>query len=437
MWLSSIFNGALNFLGMNDAPTVRKEGVDIWYSIGSNKNIVSVYSLSDIEYVYYKCSTLQSVILNKAQCKANARWYLVDDKGNKSNSLVANEIMAFMRKPNVLQSYSEFRAEAASYTQIYGYCIIWYVPNGSPFGIGLQNIWVLNPVDCVIKYKGTGVENKVRLEEIIESITYYYSGMSINVPVQQVAFVKDQTTRTSRAIQQSILPTSRIYGLELVVSNNIASYDARNSMIVNRGQQGFISNSTRDAASYIPLLPDEKELLQREWDDYGVLRGQKKVLITGKDLKWNSTVIPTRDLMLFEESEETICRIVDVYGYQIQLLAAAKKSSIGSQNETQKEARKNLYLNTIIPEDISEISMIFSGFNLEKYGLHVECDYSHIPELHGDQKVKEEVSAIRVQSIEKINAMNIRYENKINIAMLTMDITEEQAKLIIDNESNK
>jgi len=417
------------------------DGRGFFIPVGSSNNVLTLMDYKDFDSAYFQCSTLQTVIVNKGQCKVNATWDLYKGDSKKpSTNPRANDIRAKMKKPNCLQTYAQFRMDVSIYVAIHGFCIIWFVPNGSSFGTGYQNIWALNPADLVITYKQGGkyvFQND--LKDIIESIKLNYSGGQIDVPINEIEFVKDQVaTKSSNGMQPPIVPTSRMFGLKMVVSNNLASYDSRNSMVVNRGAQGFIVNQTKDSASFIPLLENEKLELQREMNAYGIMRGQSKVPMTSKDLKYVSTAMSTRELMIFEESEETMCRIVDVYGYPIDLLATSKTGNIGDHKQSVQEARKNLYQNTIIPEDLNEMPAIFAHFDLENDGLQVKTSYKHIEELSEDEQKEEELITARIDNIAKINAMPVSYEVKINIASEQFEISNEDAKKIIsENDSSR
>lgn len=411
-------------------------GNGFFVPVGTANSVITLQDHYDFENAFFNCSTLQAVITNKGQCKINGTWDLYKNGSEKPcTNARAMDIKAKMAKPNVLQTYAQFRMDVSIYVAVHGWCLLWWIPNGSPFGTGFQNIWALNPADLVITYKQGKYLLQTKLEDIIESIKFNYAGGQIDVPLKEVSFVKDQVaTKSSRGLMPPIVPTSRIYGLKMVVSNNMAAYDARNSLATNRGPQGILVNQSKDAASFIQFSEEDQAELNKQIQEYGILRGQTKMPMTGKDLRYIATGIPTKDLMLFEETEETMRRICDIMGYPVGLLATENGKSIGDQGGVKKQDRATLYQNTIIPEDLNEMPCIFSKFDLEKDGLEVKTDYSHIDDLKEDEIRNEQIITSRVGSIDVINKMPVDYVTKVNIAIEMFNISIEDAKKIISDK---
>ena len=394
--------------------------------IGNTNNFLELENLREIESAYYQCSTLQTVIVNKAQCATNAVIKIVNENGKEKP--LSRDILKQMAKPNVFQTFDMFRAESKIFVQLFGWHLVWYVPNGIG---GFVNIWNLNPVNTEIRFKSKYLF-QTDIKEVIDSIYYRYAGNEVKVPIDEVYVVRDMVaTKSVTAIAQPpLLPTSRIIGLKMVVSNNIAAYDARNSMITTRGAQGFISPDQKDGASSFPLLPNDIEDLKAQFHKgYGINRNQSKFVFSSKGIKYQPINMKTSELMLFEETEETMLRIVDVYGYRKELLAITK----GATFENQDKAWKGLYQDTIIPEDANELPALFAGWDLEKQGLHVESDYSHVSALMPDPLVEEQVNTERIANIKAINELPVSYEQKLKIASITLNVSIEEATNYISN----
>lgn len=394
--------------------------------VGNTNNFLELENLREIESAYYQCSTLQTVIVNKAQCATNAEIRIVNEAGKEKP--LSREILKRMARPNAFQTFDMFRAESKIYVQLYGWHLVWYVPNGVG---GFVNIWNLNPVNTEIRFKSKYLF-QTDIREVIDSIYYRYAGTEVKVPIDEIYVVRDMVaTKSVTAIAQPpLLPTSRIIGLKMVVSNNIAAYDARNSMITTRGAQGFISPDQKDGASSFPLLANDIDDLKAQfYKGYGINRNQSKFVFSTKGIKYQPINMKTSELMLFEETEETMLRIVDVYGYRKELLAITK----GATFENQDKAWKGLYQDTIIPEDSNELPALFAGWDLEKYGLHVESDYSHVAALMPDPLTEEQVSTERINNITAINAMPVPVEQKVKIAVDVLGVSTETALTYFSN----
>lgn len=399
-----------------------------WQSYGDVSNVLSLTDLTKIENAYYQCPMLQTVIVNKAQASINATVKIVNQKGKEVETPESKAILKKMANPNFNQTYKLFRMESKIYVNLYGYHFVWYQRN---LINGLNNIWNLNPALTVTRFKIGKFYNQTNFKDCIDTIQYWSDGLLIDIPLDEVVLVKDTVnTKTTKIIgYPPLFPTSRVYGMEMVISNNIAAYNARNSMATTRGGMGFISPDQKDSASAIPLLPDDiLELKRQQANDYGVLRHQSKFVFSPKGIKFQPINLSTKDLMLFEETEETNMQIVNVFGYRWELLASPK----GTTFTNQKEAKKSFYQDTIIPEDSVEIPALWSGWKeIEANGWKVITDYSHVEALQEDETQKEQVMTARIANLNAINTMQVDYQTKLNIAVDTLHITELEAKQLI------
>lgn len=428
MSISNLFRD-YNLFGFGRSNNLINDGDGYFYPVGDTSNILSLTNYSEIESAYYQCSTLQTVIVNKAQASVNGKVKILNDKGVEISNSFTKSVLDRMKRPNLSQTYAMFRAESKILTSLYGWHIVWYIPN--MIG-GFVNIWNLNPVLLKIEWNRGKFLKQTEISQIIKKITYNYCGIDINVPVNEVYFVKDTVnTKTDLYTDEPpFLPTSRILGMQMSISNNIAALDARNAMITTRGAQGIISNTSKDAAGYIPMLAGEKENIQKQFTEgYGINRHQKKFVIVKNEVKFIPINLPTKELMLFEEHDSTKMDIVDVYGYKMDLLATIK----GTTYANQKEAMKGLYQDTIIPEEILEMPQIFAGFKLEEKGLIATTDYSDLVALKADEVNNEQLKTSRIANINTINAMAVDYNTKLNIAVDVLEIDLTEAKQIIYN----
>jgi hypothetical protein len=198
--------------------------------------------------------------------------------------------------------------------------------------------------------------------------------------MKDICIIKDLTV----SVSSTIFPDSRIRSLEMPINNQIGAYESRNVLINYRGALGIFSRDI-SSSGQIPvaaITPKEKEGLQRDFKRYGLKEGQWQFIITSAALKWQSVSVPTKDLMLFEEvkaSNEAIC---DKYGYPFELLA----NQSGTTFANRKEAGKDLYQNSIIPEAKSFYRQLNEFFDTAAYDIVIDKDYSKVPVLQEDEK---------------------------------------------------
>lgn len=409
----------------------------LFWPLGSDvSSVLSLKDFSSIENAYYKCGSMQTTMLDKAQCAINAITTLQTLDGEEATNKTAKAILKRMQKPNYAQTYPIFRAQSKTWCQLYGWHLVWYVPNGLKGEF--QNIWNLHPVKTQITFSSNSYFKGTNMTDCILTIKYFWYGEFIDIPKDQVRFVEDTTDTysgsTATINQHPTLPTSRFTGQNFVLSNNIAAMDARNSLITTRGAQGFISPNQKDSASAILLQPHEIEDLEKKMaGGYGIGTNQSKYWFSPKGIKYQATNMSTRELMLFDETTDTKISIAASLGWPRELLGLME----GSTYANQREAEKGAYQRTIIPEDKSEVPQLWSGWDLEAQGLKVVTDFSHLEILKEDEKSFQETAKIFIENIAAIQGMNCEYELKLKIAETTLKISEEEAKELISTKENE
>jgi len=439
----SLAGNLWNYLFGNGGGTVPMTGPrddgngGLFWPLGSEvSSVLSLKDFSSIENAYYKCGSLQTTMLDKAQCAINAITTLQTLDGKEATSSQAKAILKKMARPNYSQSYPLFRAQSKTWCQLYGWHLVWYKPNGLKGEF--QNIWNLHPVKTQVTFSLNSYFDGNNMMDCIVSIKYYWYGNLIDIPKEEVRFVEDTTDTYSGATatinQHPTLPTSRFMGQNFVLSNNIAAMDSRNSMITTRGAQGFISPNQKDAASAILLLPNEIEDLERKMaGGYGIGSNQSKYWFSPKGIKYQATNMSTRELMLFDETTDTKISIAASLGWPRELLGLME----GSTYANQREAEKGAYQRTIIPEDKSEVPQLWAGWNLESLGLKVVTDFSHLEILKEDEQAFQNTAKTYIENIKAIQSMNCEYEKKIKIAVTTLQISEQEAKELISTKENE
>jgi hypothetical protein len=193
-----------------------------------------------------------------------------------------------------------------------------------------------------------------------------------------------------------IFPDSRIKSLSLPISNIMGALESRGVLINYRGAMGILS-STNDKFGYVPIKPDQKKELQRDFMRYGLKQEQWKFIITSASLNWQQMGIPTKDLMLFEEIEDDVNMICDEIGYPIDLMAGSQRKTY--QNAPQ--AWRSLYQDTIIPEADNTYDQWNMVFDCVANGCKMEKDYNHVPALQENKS--EQATARKIMGEAVIN----------------------------------
>lgn len=397
---------------LNRAFSVSKYDRDWFYEIGGNSSIYSTQTVENQKNAYNKCPAVAAIINRKAKAFTNAKWWVLDQNGKEVNSREAKVVKALMAKPNVLQSWNQFLAQAKVYEQLFGRCYIFALR--IPGFRDIVSLWVLP--NWIVNTKLTGkFLMQTKIEEIVEKYEVTLNGFTTPIKVEDMLVLND----TSQGLEYPFPHSqSRLVSLQDPVSNIIAAYEARNVLITRRGGIGILSNESHDSVGQIPLKPGEKEELQDEFKKYGFSRRQWQVIITNANLKWQSTTYPTKELMLFEEIEDSVRQIADNYDYPMYLLGFKN----GSTFSNVAEAKKSLYQDAIIPEAESWATALTLFFGLPE-GIALKVFYDHLDALQKSNK--DEAEATRILT----HALDVAYKSKV--------ITREEYRLKLDYDPFK
>lgn len=367
-------------------------GKSWWFGGNGNEIHFSFNSNQDAVNAYTKCSPLNSIINKKAQAHINGLISIVDKEGNEVDNEKVKKIKELMAKPNPLQSQQQFEAQQYIYCQLFGYCpVLQMKPIGFDKPEHTYQMWNI-PASMLDIEEVFGLFYN-HTDKPFKSIKLTYNGEESELAIENIFFIKD----FSPSFSTMFLPESRIKPLSMEVNNIIGAYESRNVLINYRGALGILSNDAKDAMGTLPVKKEDKQALQDDFLRYGLSKSQWKFIITSASVKWQQIGVPTKDLMLFEEIEDDIMRICDIYGYQYELLSSTKGVTFANKNE----AKKILYQDTIIPESISICEQQTKLFGLDLLGLKLKKDFSHIPALQEDD-VKKSTARLLLNQAKKI-----------------------------------
>lgn len=327
---------------------------------------------------YELCPPVNAIVNRKAQAYVNGKTWVLNSRGKEATGAVADKLRTLLEKPNPLQGWEEFEAQGYIYQQLFGYNILLPIkPVGFKENIDATALWNIPP--SMVDIEET---NKLFYQSdtkgIIKQIVLNYKGTRTTIRVEDIYIMKDFTPR----FDTMVFPQSRICALEYPINNIIGAYESRNVLINNRGPGGIFSQDPGSGNfGAMPITEDEKEKLQEDFRRYGLKRPQWQFILTTASIKFQSTGISTKDLMLFEEIESDTMAICDSYNYPYQLMSSAS----GTTFSNLKEGKQLLYTDAIIPEAIALYRQWNQIFDTGKYNLTLDKDFSHIPVLQEDQ----------------------------------------------------
>ena len=395
--------------------TVIKRGSEYFYELltSGSSNLKDTTTLEGQAYAYNYSHAVNTVINKKVRAHINGLWQIEDDEGNKAINVLPN-IERLMKTPNPIQSWADFNSQMKILTQVFGECYVMPLVPVGMFRKDTEALWIIPNWMITVKKTGRFFQQS-KIEEIIAGyVINNQQGMKMTVLPSQLIRIRDLSIPVTTNNDELFNGQSRLYPLKWAVWNLHAAMEARNVMMVRRGAIGILSNEGKDVAGLLPIEQKEKDTIQTQFQKYGLSSTQSQVIITNASLKWQSMTFPTKDLMLFEETEDATIQIADAYDVPPDLLGAT-----GSKKTYQNvlEAKKSLYQDAIIPES-TVFAEAFTNWLLKGTGLKFKIYFDHLEVF---QKSKKE-EADGIKSIT--DSITVLYEKKL--------ITMEEARMFLE-----
>ncbi len=341
---------------------------------------------------YQTCPVVASIINRKAQCMVNGKRQVLGLDGKLSTKEEALAIEKLFKKPNIIQSGLEFEAQTSVYKQIYGYCAILVMkPLGFEKDISSWSMWNLPPWMVTIEDNTTGNVFFDNTISPFKSIKLNYMGQVTELPLENVLILKENQISTGiynqkGADNQSLfLPDSKLSYVRENINNLNSSLNSRGSLITERGPQWILTNDQSDSgdAGLFPVDPEVKETLHKDFLQYGVMRGQKKAIITDAKLKLQTVGFDVAQLKLLEGEVQDAKAICDALNYPPEMLGI-----IEAKFNNKSISERALYTNAIIPDSESEDEQWANFLQLEKIGLTLKSSFHHLAVMQDDAAVK-------------------------------------------------
>ena len=315
-------------------------------------------------------------------------------------------LLDLINKPNPTQSWADVVYSLSVNDALYSNSFA-YSPKRS---FGIRNLMLPLPSDK-IKILTTGKTlRQMDKDGLIAGFEFDY-----NTDVEKLSFDDVVYFSTPDGIN-IINPSSRIESLKYPLSNLKAQYHKRNVLLENIGAIGILSAKNADIGGAIPMTPEEKKEIQRDW----FARQKDELIITESDVNWQPMSFPTKDLMLFEELTEDKIALIDAYGLNYNIFSNVK----GSTFQNVRDGMRLTYSETIIPETQQLYDSITEQFGLEKDDLRLIASFDHLKVLQADENLKADALNKRADALNKINAAGV---------ILSQD--EQKALLQINKDS--
>ena len=360
---------------------------------------VSVFGeLSPRKHLDYflKVPELNLAITTKARMASNM-ILTVKNRVTGEDVPDTDTIQHLLKNPNWWQSQKELIIQHKIFREIHGDSYLFAL---KPVGFGIERakqLSTLNPLFMVPKHYYSKIPNFLNVEAPQGSgWNYSYRGVPYYIDAADVMHSNNNNVQNDKD-----MGISPLRALRPNLDNIISAYEARGKNLRAHGAVGILSNAGKDGiGGTAPLDPDDKNELQKNLKQYGILKKQWSHIITNLNLTWQKMGANTKDLMLFEEIESDFQTICDNYGMNRQLFATVK----GATFSNQKEAEKQTYTNTIIPETQELVDGLNKFFKMEGTPNVITAEFKHLAIFEEDKKARGQSIILTTNALSKAYA---------------------------------
>jgi hypothetical protein len=337
--------------------------------------------------LYLEIPELRMVIDRRASMMSSNKPLLVDADGNEVTNHWFNDVL---NKPNPVQSWSDLVYSLSVQDALYSNSFI-YAPKRS---FDIRNLFVPLPSNKIqINLSGKKLK-QMEQEGLIDSFVFQYDDKN----TEKIEF-SDLIYLMTNDGMNIVKPVSRMESLKFPLSNIKASYHKRNVLLENIGAIGILSTQNNDVGGAIPMTPEEKKQIQRDW-----FRRQKdELIITESQVDWKPMSFPTKDLMLFEELTADKIAIIDTFGMSLNIFSTEK----GATFTNVRDSIRMTYQDTIIPETQQMYDAIGQQIGLNDEGLKLIAEFDHLPVMQDDEVAIATTMKLKAETLEKLSVLGI------------------------------
>lgn len=351
--------------------------------------------------LYIEIPELRAVIDKRAQMMSSNQPCLYDASGNKVEK---HWLLDLIDKPNAIQSWADVVYSMSVQDGLYNNAFA-YAP--ARMG-GIRNLIVPLPADKVKMHLSGKKLKQMDAEDMVDKFTFVYdTGDKEAIEWVDMLYV---TTDDGMNI---IKPVSRVETLRFPLSNIRAQYHKRNVLLENIGAIGILSSENSDMAGAIPMTPEEKQQVQRDW----FKRQKDELIITEAKVKWTPMSYPTKDLMLFEELTADKLALFDAYGLNANIFSSVE----GTTFSNVRDSIRMIYTDTIIPETQSLYDSMMRQWGLHEQGFYLKAEFDHLPIMQDDEVQAANTMKIKAETLEKLRNLGVTMDEEEIRHLLRID----------------
>lgn len=365
-------------------PAIKKKSVkffinnitgDWWPAITGTSDITPTGLISNLETIP-DIFTVTDYVTNII---SNIPVKFVNRLGRESRS---TEIRQLHAEPNYYQNYKELIKQFFAYYEVLGNSYLYAIAPE-----GMQTISSLHVLPS--QFMGVVLLNDKKLPDWLNEVLAYkltLNGQDYGLPAEMVLHKRNFNTQ--------YLEGAYIYGISKYIPGNKLSselkaiYDAKTSIISQRGALGVLSNE-----SEIPDAEESKEIKEKLKSKFGLGSDQDKFIVTTQKLSWQQMSMGIAELQIIENSKLSFAKICQLNGIDPVIF-----STEGSTFANKEQSEKALIKKVIKPK----VDDFYNDFNtfLKPYfnGDMIVPDWSQVDELQADMKTLTDIYTRQIES---------------------------------------
>lgn len=342
------------------------------------------YTDSNLSVLYHEVAEIFCPVHLIATAVANGNYQLK----KKSDDSVVNDnsyMNFFLSTPNPLQNWQELVYQKTAYELVCGKSYL-YANNPDTLKLNYRNISTLINLAADNVQIQTEPMIKILSATTIEDLILSFivpdgtSGL-VHIAPAKVMYTKHASLY---AYDLNIRGRSPLLSAQKAITNLIKVYEARNVIYSHRGALVILSSAQTDKGGNIPMTPEEKMDVQKDFKKYGISKDKTPFLITDQALNVTPIGMSIKELEPFTETKADAEAIFAVYNVPRELMP----SDEGATFENQNHAEKRLYESVAIPYAKSMVQSLTNFLKLNEAGLYLDVDFSHIKVLQENLKEK-------------------------------------------------
>ena len=290
----------------------------------------------------------------------------------KKHALVELEhtdLHELLDRPNPAQSYASWISEIVAFGKLTGNRYIYGIGPDTGENVGKFKELYVMPSQIMEVVSGG-------ILEPVKSYRIDYNGQT-EIPANLICHIKDfqpyYDGSGSHLYGQSPLKA----GFRAMSTNNEAAITGV-KYLQNQMARGVLMSEEGDLNEV-----QAQQLKDKFRSSYQSSNNAGDIIITPKKLSWVNFGLSASDLSLIQQYNASIKDLCNIYNVPVQLLNNTDSSTYNNQ----KEAKKALYQNAVIPE-LLKIRDELNRWLAPKFGekIYIDFDFSVIPEMQEDME---------------------------------------------------